>query len=204
MNKLNRFLRNIKKKRENSLNFRRRRRKIDMGRYRSIGLAALVVLAVIFAAYLLIYAFFMQVTVLGQSMVHTIQNRDTVLVDRVSYRLTGPKRGDIIAFQPDGNRNAQYSVKRVIGLPGETIQIKDGAIYINGKVYTEDVTNESISEEGLASQKQKLGKDEYFVLGDNRNNSEDSRYETIGNVSKKEITGKVWFNVTLGNFGLME
>ena len=100
--------------------------------------------------------------------------------------------GDIVAFYPNGNEKSRYYIKRIIGEPGDTIQIQDGVVYVNGDAL-ESANRESIENAGLAEEPVTVGEDEYFVLGDNRNNSEDSRYASIGNVKKEDIAGKVWF-----------
>ena len=116
--------------------------------------------------------------------------------------MTDPKRGDIIVFLPNGNEKSHYYVKRVIGVPGDTVLIQNGAVYINGEVYKEEIEAAAIEEAGLASEEITLDSDEYFVLGDNRNNSEDSRYANIGNIKKDYIIGKAWFRVApFSSFG---
>ncbi len=101
-----------------------------------------------------------------------------------------------MVFLPNGNEKAHYYVKRVIGVPGDTVQIKDGAVYVNGELFEEKVETAAILDAELASEKIVLEEDEYFVLGDNRNNSEDSRYANIGNVKKEYMIGKAWFIVS--------
>ena len=108
-------------------------------------------------------------------------------------RFHGPKRYSIIAFHPNGVKTSKIYVKRVIGLPGETIQIHDGKVYINGSVLEDDVSEDDILTAGLAAGELTLGENEYFVLGDNRNNSEDSRFANVGVVKKDDIVGSVWF-----------
>ena len=101
----------------------------------------------------------------------------------------------MIAFLPNGNQNSHYYLKRVIGLPGEKIQIKSGYVYINDVLLEEDEHYDKIADPGIAEMEIKLGNDEFFVLGDNRNNSEDSRSGNIGPVKRDTITGKAWFHL---------
>lgn len=127
----------------------------------------------------------------GESMMPTLNNKDNLWVDKLSYTFGNPKRFDVIIF--NYNEDTTY-VKRIIGLPGETVRIdKDGKIYINEKLLVENYGMEKITANNLgrASQPVLLGKDEYFVLGDNRNNSSDSRWADVGNVQREDIVGKV-------------
>lgn len=127
----------------------------------------------------------------GESMMPTLNDKDNLWVDKLSYTFGDPKRFDVIIF--NYNEDTTY-VKRIIGLPGESVRIdKDGKIYINDRLLVEDYGKEKISSNNLgrASQPVLLGKDEYFVLGDNRNNSSDSRWADVGNVHREDIVGKV-------------
>ena len=119
----------------------------------------------------------------------------TYFINQVIYRVGAPRRGDMIVYKVNGNENAAWRVSRVIGLPGEDIYIYNGRIYINGDIYGENARYPEISNPGLAADTVSLSNDEYFVLGDNRNNSEDSRYSTIGSVKKGHIIGKIWFRI---------
>ena len=123
----------------------------------------------------------------------TYQVRQKFFVNRVAYAFKSPKRGDLIVFKINASDEAALHIRRVIGLPGETIQIDDGQIYIDGELYKESRDLELIENAGLAEDGVTLQSGEYFVLGDNRNNSEDSRYADIGNVKKRYIVGKLWF-----------
>ena len=154
---------------------------------------AFQILLVIMIAYMLVYFFGQARTNIGQSMDTTLTGGDVVLINMLSYSMDGPERGDIISFKPGGNDSSRSSIKRVVGLPGETIQIVDGLIQIDGKTYLEQKDFPVMSDPGIAAQPIKLSSTEYFVLGDNRNNSEDSRYAEIGLVTSDMIEGKVWF-----------
>ena len=122
-----------------------------------------------------------------------LSNGDVVLVNRIVYNATTPKRGDIIVFKPKGNENAHYYIKRIIGLPGETVEIMENHIYIDGEKLEEDYETTDIDDVGIVNEKIQLDGDEYFVLGDNRKSSEDSRNADIGNVKREYIYGKAWF-----------
>lgn len=126
----------------------------------------------------------------GHSMETTLHDEENLIVEKVTYHFKDPDRFDIITFYPKGRNADEYYIKRVIGLPGETIQIKGNTIYINGKVLKENYGLEPMVSGGIAEKPIKLGKDEFFVLGDNRNDSIDSRDgESVGVVKKKNIDG---------------
>ena len=150
-------------------------------------------------AYVLVYFFGQSRTNIGQSMDVTLSGGDTVLLNTLIYQVGSPKRGDVIAFKPNGSGTGHSSIKRVIGLPGETIQIMDGMIYIDGEVYLEKKSYPVITNPGMASDGITLGNQEYFVLGDNRNNSVDSRFADVGTVKASYIEGKVWFVLSPSN-----
>ena len=136
---------------------------------------------------------FQTVTMQESSMEPTIAVGDRFFINRVVYKFSSPKRGDLIVFRTNASDDAALHIRRVIGLPGVTIQISGGRILIDGEAYKEGKDFPMISNPGLASSSITLESGEYFVLGDNRNNSEDSRYADIGMVKKRYIAGKIWF-----------
>lgn len=147
-------------------------------------------------AFVAVWYWGQQVSTVGDSMSPVLSNADKVLVNRIVYNASSPKRGDIIVFKPKGNESSHYYTKRIVGLPGETVQILENQIYINGKKLEEDYKTTKIGTAGIAGEKLKLGGDEYFVMGDNRENSEDSRSADIGAVKRSYIYGKAWFVIS--------
>ena len=139
---------------------------------------------------------FQSVTMQESAMEPTLQVGECFFINRAVYKVSSPKRDDIIVYKTSGSDDAALHIGRVIGLPGETVQISNGNILINGAVYNENKDFPEISNAGLASDGVSLESGEYFILGDNRNNSEDSRYGDIGNINKKYIVGKVWFVIS--------
>lgn len=171
---------------------------------RVLGWVFQIVVTLVFAAVVAI-AMFQSVTMQESSMEPTISVGDRFFMDKVSYKLSSPQRGDIIVFKTNASDDAALHIRRVIGLPGETIQIADGRILIDGETYREGKDFPTISNPGLAENPVTLESGEYFVLGDNRNNSEDSRYGDIGTVKKRYIVGKVWFTISpLNKIGFMK
>ena len=165
----------------------------------------LYILEVLLGTYLLITFVGQRTSVSGSSMEPTLSNNDQLILDKISYRFSEPKRFDIIVFPFQYKENTYY-VKRVIGLPGETVQIDlEGNIYINGEILEEDYGKEKINFPGLAVEPITLGDDEYFVMGDNRNNSSDSRDPSVGNIRRSNIIGKAWVRIwPLNKFGVLK
>ncbi len=160
----------------------------------STGLYLLVVLLI---TYLIILYVGQRTEVSGTSMEPTLNDGDNLIVDKISYRFKEPERFDIIVF-PFQYQKDTYYIKRIIGLPGETVQIdEDGNIYINGEILEESYGREVIDADklGIAAEPITLGEDEYFVLGDNRNHSSDSRIREVGNIKKDQIVGKAWARI---------
>ena len=166
--------------------------------------AADVCIIIVFA-YALILFTCDRTTLSGNSMESAIASGDTVLINKMAYTLTSPSRYSVIAFKLPNVAGSKVYVKRIIGLPGETVQIKEGHVYINGALLENDISNEDILTKGLAGSEIILKADEYFVLGDNRNNSEDSRFASVGMVKRKNVVGKVWMVIEpFDSFGFVK
>jgi len=150
-----------------------------------------IFLLVVLVITLLIVKYVGQRTVVvGHSMETTLSDGDSLIVDKISYRFKDPKRFDIIVF-PFEYKEETYYIKRIIGLPGEKVRIdREGVIYINGEVLEENYGSERIKDPGTAIDEITLGDSEYFVLGDNRNHSSDSRTPSVGLIKKKDIIGR--------------
>ena len=175
------------------LHFYKRRRVINTAIIKKISSWILDIAVAITMAFVLVTFFGVQVSVIGISMKPTLRDGDEVLVNKFIYYIKKPTRGDVVIFKPNGNENSHYYVKRIIGLPGETVQIIEGSVYINGKLLEENRFYDTIMDAGVADEQIKLADDEFFVIGDNPSNSEDSRQADIGNVKRSTIAGKVWF-----------
>ena len=195
----------MRRYRRTGLDFNRRKKDVNFPLLKEIFSWIIEIAIVLMMAFVLVYFIGMRTSVVGQSMSETLENGDQILVNRFMYKVIGPKANDVIVFLPNGNEKSHYYVKRVIGVPGDTVQIKTGRIYVNGTEFTEKVDVASIEDAGLAADAVTLGDDEYFVLGDNRNNSEDSRYANIGNIKREYIIGKAWFVISTGDrFGFIK
>lgn len=130
----------------------------------------------------------------GSSMETTLSDKDQLIVDKMTYRFRDPKRYDIVVF-PYQYQDNTYYIKRIIGLPGETVQILSGMVYIDGMRLDEHYGDEIMENPGIAEEPLTLGEDEYFVLGDNRNNSSDSRASDVGLIHRKDLIGRAWIRV---------
>lgn len=153
---------------------------------------SIYILVVLVITFLIVKYVAVRTEVIGPSMEPTLHSEDNLIVEKVSYRFHQPERFDVVVF-PFRYAERTYYIKRIIGLPGETVQIdEDGNIYINGEILKENYGKEVIKNPGLAAEPILLGQNEYFVLGDNRNDSADSRDPSVGNIYRKDIIGKAW------------
>ena len=161
-------------------------------------------LAVVALTFLFVQFVGQRTHVNGDSMNATLEDGDNLIVDKISYRFTDPERFDIIVFPYQYQENTYY-IKRIVGMPGETVQVQDGMIYIDGEMLEESYGKEVMQYAGIASDPITLGEDEYFVLGDNRNNSSDSRDPSVGNIKEDQIVGKAFIRIwPLNKFGILK
>lgn len=153
------------------------------------------ILIVVGLTYLILTYVGQRTRVSGHSMETTLSDGDNLIVDKLSYRFRDPKRFDIIVFPYKYEENTYY-IKRIIGLPGETVQVVDGSAYIDGELLESDVYGAEIMENaGIADTPITLGEEEYFVLGDNRNHSSDSRDPSVGVLTRDDLLGRAWIRI---------
>ena len=163
--------------------------------FRELGGWLLYILIIIGLTYLIITFVGQRTRVSGSSMETTLSNGDNLIVDKLTYHFKEPKRYDIIVFPYKYEENTYY-IKRIIGLPGETVQVIDGYTYINGEQLVGDIYGAEVMEAaGIAAEPITLGEDEYFVLGDNRNHSSDSRDPGVGILKRKDLMGRAWIRI---------
>ncbi|MCR5778708.1 MAG: signal peptidase I [Lachnospiraceae bacterium] len=189
------------RRRRNGLSFYQRKKKMSQEHItEAISWIFVVVLAVVLA-FFFVYTLGMKTTVIGSSMEESLHNGQIIYMNRLVYSFVAPSRGDVVVFKPNGNENAHYSIKRVVGVPGDRIVIEDGQLVVNGEVQ-EDMFEDKIAEAGIADSEVVLGDDEFFVMGDNVNNSEDSRSANLGKVMRGHIIGKAWLHMAMGEEGI--
>ena len=186
--------------RNKGLSFYKKKKKISQELLREIfswifGIALSVFLAAVVVIFL-----GKSTRVVGMSMEPTLENGQQIFIDRFLYVLSSPKAGDVVAFLPNGNENSHYYVKRVVAVPGDKVRIADGTLYVNGQ--ESRWVTERILDAGIAENEIILGNKEYFCIGDNPNNSEDSRSANIGPVEEGDMIGKAWFHLRSGTEGI--
>ena len=182
--------------RNKGLSFYKKKKKISQALLREIFSWIFSIALSVFLAGVIVIFLGRSARVVGMSMEPTLENGQQIYIDRFTYILSSPKAGDVVAFLPNGNENSHYYIKRIIALPGESVEIVENSVYINGEKLQEDYETSKIDDVGIVNEKIKLGSDEYFVLGDDRQNSEDSRNANVGNVKYSYIYGKAWFVIS--------
>ena len=183
-------------RKKRTLSFYQKKRVITPKLLKEILSWIIITCLAIMLAFIIVYLYGTRVGNVGDSMEPTIANGQGLLVDRTAYKVLRPKKNDIIVFLPNGNTNSHFYVKRVVAVSGERVQIMDGELYINGKLQEdEEGLYDKMEDGGIAVSEIKLGKGEYFVLGDNRNGSEDSRNPDIVIVKDNMIVGKAWYKL---------
>ena len=186
-------------KKKHELTFIKKEKKIKAHHFTGVAVLLFWFAAVTFISFVLVMVFGTRVAVVGDSMNPVLFNSQEVLINKASYIILRPRVNDIIAFYPNGNRNSHFYIKRVVALPSDTVLIENGHLYVNGELFEDEGMYEAMSYAGLAENEYKLENDEYFVLGDNREESEDSRYGNIGPVKRDDIIGRVWFHLKYEN-----
>ncbi len=187
--------------RKKGLTFYQKKKKISAALMKEIWSYIFLITATILVAFVLVFSVGMKTSVIGVSMEPALYNGQEILVNRFGYKLFSPKAGDVVVFLPGGNQNSHYYVKRVAAEPGDTVVIREGVLYVNSVPYTK-AELDKIADPGILENELTLEKDEYFVIGDNINNSEDSRSGNIGPVKADSIIGKVWFHMASAGSGM--
>lgn len=177
------------------LSFYRKKKKINKELVNTVITYVFWGIVMTLIAFVFVYCFGIRTSVIGVSMEPELYNGQEVFINRFIYFLSKPKSADVIVFLPNGNENAHYYVKRVVAVPGDSVVIADGVLYVNDHIYDDSLIGDKIEDPGIAENLLTLGEDEYFVIGDNINDSEDSRSSNIGVVKKEFIIGKVWFHL---------
>lgn len=187
------------------LSFYKKRKKVNTAVLSEVLKYLTGIVIAVFLAFVIVYFVGIRTSVIGVSMEPALYNGQEVLINRMVYEFARPKAGDVVVFLPNGNQNAHYYVKRVVACPGDSVRITDGILYVNGKATGED-TYDLIADPGIAESGISLEADEYFVLGDNCNSSEDSRSGNIGPIPVDHIVGKAWFRLPVSgsNMGLIK
>ena len=186
--------------RNKGLSFYKKKKKISRELLREIFSWIVGIVLSVFLAAVIVVFLGKSTSVVGMSMEPTLENGQQIFIDRFLYILSSPKAGDIVAFLPNGNENSHYYIKRVVAVPGDKVRITGGTLYVNGQ--ESKWVTEKILDAGIADNELILGNKEYFCIGDNPNNSEDSRSANIGPVEEEDMIGKAWFHLKSGSDGI--
>lgn len=179
--------------RKKGLSFYKRKKKISSSAVREVLVILFGMAAAVFIAVVLTYFFGTYTNVVGMSMEPGLYNGQRVYVNRFSYLLSTPKAGDVVVFLPNGNTNTHYYIKRVVAVPGDTVLIQEGVLYVNGTA--SPWVDVKIVDPGIAGVEFVLELGEYFCMGDNPGSSEDSRSANIGPVKEQDIVGEAWLHL---------
>ncbi|MCI9143381.1 MAG: signal peptidase I [Lachnospiraceae bacterium] len=182
------------------LSFYRRKKKISSAHVKEVFSWIFGILTAIFIAVVLNVFLGMTTNVVGVSMEPTLYNGQQIFINSFLYLISSPKRGDVVVFLPNGNENAHYYVKRVVAVPGDNVEVREGVLYVNGE--ESQWVTEKLADAGIAANELLLDNGEFFCIGDNPGNSEDSRSANIGPVKETEIIGKVWFRAPCEEAGM--
>ena len=186
--------------RNKGLSFYKKKKKISQALLREIFSWIFGIALSVFLAGVIVIFLGRSARVVGMSMEPTLENGQQIYIDRFTYILSSPKAGDVVAFLPKGNENSHYYIKRVVAGPGDKVRIADGTLYVNGQQSI--WVTERVLDAGIAENELILGSGEYFCIGDNPNNSEDSRSANIGPVDEDDIVGKAWFHLKSSTEGM--
>lgn len=185
--------------RKKGLSFYRRRKTISTNAIKEVLSWIFGILAAVFIAAVISHYFGMSTNVVGVSMEPTLYNSQQIFINQFIYNISNPKSGDVVVFLPNGNENIHYYVKRVVAVPGDRVLIDNGVLYVNGSV--SGLISQKILDAGIAANEITLSSGEYFCIGDNPNNSEDSRSANIGPVDAEDIIGKAWLRLSYEDAG---
>lgn len=186
--------------RNKGLSFYKRKKKISSSAVREVLIVLFGMAAAVFIAVVLTFFFGTYTNMVGMSMEPRLYNGQRVYVNRFSYLLATPKTGDVVVFLPNGNTNTHYYIKRVVAVPGDTVLIQNGVLYVNG--IASSWVDVKIMDAGIAEVELVLDLGEYFCMGDNPGSSEDSRSANIGPVKEQDIIGEAWLHLGSENTGI--
>ena len=182
------------------LSFYRRKKKISSAHVREIFSWLFGIFTAVFIAVVLNVFLGVTTNVVGVSMEPALYNGQQIFINSFVYLISSPKAGDVVVFLPNGNENTHYYVKRVVAAPGDSVLFQDGILYVNGQA--SPWVEEKLAEAGIAAEEFTVENGEYFCIGDNPGNSEDSRSANIGPVREEDILGKVWFRAACEEIGM--
>ena len=188
------------RKKRKGLRFKEEEKGQNIERFYEIGGWVFGILLSILLAFILVYSLGMKTRMIGDSMEPELKNGQEIFMNRIIYGIIGPERESVIVFKPNGNENSHYYVKRVVAVPGDKVVITGGVLYVNGE--ESPWVTDRLTDPGIAANEFTIQNGEYFCIGDNPGNSEDSRSANIGPVREEDIIGKVWFRASCEEAGM--